>query len=542
MAWRLLSSTSMQTRTLSLALLLVVAGCGGGGTSNPDGVPGGDAGPPDAATGCTTTVAPRPGTVITATGAVTGTHAGTTYAYLGIPYAAPPTGALRWQPPAPAACWADERPATAYGPLCPQLADDGTTVIGDEDCLTLNVWAPDGAANAPVMVFIHGGGNTGGSASDPFYDGAALAEHAGAVVVTLEYRLGALGFYASGALDAERAEHVSGNYGILDQIAALRWVQANIAAFGGAPDQVMLFGESAGAQDTLIHVASPLSAGLFARAAAESGGAYRTSLADHETAMAMVTSTVGCAGVADELACMRAVLAADLAAIPSAMGPLAMGMRYVPAIDGYVLPDTVPDMLAAGTHNHVPLVIGTNAQETSRMVAHVTTEAEYRAAVTAQYGAAAPALLDLYPASDYASPQQALIAVTTDVTWTCPIRRLARAAADHQDEPVYRYHFSWHAPGAGGTAIGATHGLELAFVFRNFAAFGYPNPSPSDLALADAIEGYWGRFAATADPAGTPAWPRYDSASDPYLELDATVATGTGLEAVKCDALDGLVD
>ncbi len=540
MASWLLSSTSMQTRTFALSLL-ALAGCGSGGTANPDGVPA-DAGPPDATTGCTTTVAPRPGTVITATGAVTGMHTGTTYAYLGIPYAAPPTGALRWQPPAPAACWTDERPATAYGPMCLQRSDDGTTVIGDEDCLTLNVWSPDGAANAPVMVFIHGGGNTGGSASDAFYDGAALAEHAGAVVVTLEYRLGALGFYASAALDAERAEHVSGNYGILDQIAALRWVQTNIAAFGGAPDQVMLFGESAGAQDTLIHVASPLSAGLFARAAAESGGAYRTSLADNETAMAMVTSTVGCAGAADELACMRAVPAADLAAIPSAEGPLAMGMRYVPSIDGYVLPDTVPNMLAAGTHNHVPLVIGTNAQETSRMVAHVSTEAEYRAAVTAQYGATAAAvLLDLYPASDYASPQQALIAVTTDVTWTCPIRRLARSAADHQTEPVYRYHFSWHAPGAGGTAIGATHGLELAFVFRSFAAFSY-TPSASDLALADAIEGYWGRFAATGDPAGTPPWPRYDSASDPYLELDTTVTTGTGLESEKCDALDALVD
>jgi para-nitrobenzyl esterase len=127
------------------------------------------------------------------------------------------------------------------------------------------------------------------------------------------------------------------------------------------------------------------------------------------------------------------------------------------------------------------------------------------------------------------------------VTWTCPIRRLARSAADHQAEPVYRYHFSWHAPGAGGTAIGATHGLELAFVFGNFAAFSY-TPTASDLALADSIQGYWGRFAATGDPAGTPAWPRYVSATDPYLELDTTVATGTGLATAKCDALDALVD
>src|SRR5262249_30846164 len=182
---------------------------------------------------------------------------GAVYAWKGIPYAAPPTDDLRWRPPTAPACWTDEKMTIAFGPMCPQLDGIGQ-VVGDEDCLTLNVWAPPAATAAPVLVFIHGGGNLTGTVSDPLYDGAQLAAQTGALVVTLEYRLGALGFFANPSLDVESAANVSGNYGILDQIAALAWVQANIAGFGGAPDRVLLFGESAGAQDTLVHVASPL--------------------------------------------------------------------------------------------------------------------------------------------------------------------------------------------------------------------------------------------------------------------------------------------
>jgi para-nitrobenzyl esterase len=479
--------------------------------------------------------------VITASGPVTGSLDGSVYAWKGIPYAAPPIGDLRWKPPVAPACWTDEKVTTAFGPVCPQLDDSGQ-VTGDEDCLTLNVWAPTGATAAPVLVFIHGGGNTAGSASDAIHDGAQLAAQTGAVVVSFEYRLGALGFFANPALDAESSAHVSGNYGILDQIAVLSWVQANIAGFGGARDHVMLFGESAGAQDTLVHVASPLSKGLFASALVESGGSYRSTLADNENAMQTVVDAVGCTNATSTVDCMRGVPATMLASVASAITPLQPGLHYTPSIDGYVLADTVPNTIAAGAHNHVPLVLGTNADETSRMVPKVTTATEYAAALVTLYGQqGGSALLQLYPASSFPSPQQALVRATTDVTWTCPIRRLARAAADHQSEPVYRYHFSWRLPGAAGAAIGATHGLELPFVFRTFSALNY-TPTASDLALSDSIEGYWNRLAATGDPndATALAWPRYVSASDPYLELNTAITTGTGLAAAQCDALDAL--
>jgi len=522
--------------TKRILLLLCAFGCGD--DANPTVDSGAGDGSGDS---CSTSVVARPGTVLTTTGPVTGTSEGTVFAWKGIPYAAPPVGDHRWRPPAPAACWTDERMTTTFGMQCPQL-DDSAQVVGDEDCLMLNVWAPTSASGAPVLVFVHGGGNTQGSASDPLYDGAKLATATGAVVVTLEYRLGALGFYASTELDAERTEHVSGNYGILDQIAALSWVQANIARFGGAPDHVLLFGESAGAQDTLVHVASPLSSGLFAAALAESGGSYRTTLAQHETAMLELSSAVGCATAA--LDCMRAVPAATLAAVPSAVGPLASGMQYVPAIDGYLLVDTVPNVIALGAHNKVPLVIGTNGDETSRMVPRVTSEAEYETAVRALYGQATDALLAIYPASSFPSPQKALIRMTTDLTWTCPTRRLARVASEHQTAPVFRYHFTWTAPGVGGAAVGATHGLELPFVFATFAAIapGFV-PTAEDTALSAALQGYWARLAATGDPNGASAviWPLYDTATDPFLGLDRTIAAGAGLASDECDALEALI-
>ena len=489
---------------------------------------------------CATTVTAKPGTVITTEGAVTGDSTSGVWSWKGIPYAAPPTGDLRWKPPVPANCWTDERMTTAFGAQCPQLTDTGD-VVGDENCLTLNVWAPDGATNAPTLVFIHGGGNNLGSTSDPLYDGAALAKQTGAIVVTLEYRLGALGFFAHPALDAESAHHVSGNYGILDQVAALTWVKDNIAGFGGVPSQVLLFGESAGAQDTIIHVVSPLSKGLFSAAVSESGGSYKNTLAQNETAMLPVVSGASCSDASDVLACMRAAPAATLAGIAAAVGPLASGMRYTPSIDGYVIPDQIKTLIEQGKHNQVPLILGSNADETSRMVAHVTTDAQYQAAVVAQYGVAASnVLLPLYPSASFASPQKALIRLTTDATWTCPMRQLARVVSEHQTAPVYRYYFERTAPGAAGAAFGATHGIELPFVFRTFSTFGGGfTPAAADLAISDTMDTYWSTLAAAGDPnaAGLPTWPRYATATDPYLQLDATITAGAGLQTAQCDAI-----
>ena len=533
------SRSSRLSDILQVSIVIsMLAACGGGG---------GDTGlganaPEPVAARCPVDVAARPGTVLTDSGAVTGVNEGALWSWKGIPYAAPPLGPLRWREPEPAQCWAGERLASEYGAQCPQLADDA--VVGDEDCLTLNVWAPEQAEGAPVLFFVHGGGNTIGSASDPLYDGAELASRTGSVVVTIEYRLGALGFFAHEALSQESAAGVSGNYGFLDQVAALEWVQANIAGFGGDPARVLLFGESAGAQNTLVHMASPRSAGLFSSALVQSGGTYKTTLAQGIEQMAIVVDTVGCNG-ADELACMRGRSVAEIAAVPSAPGPLERGLQYGPLIDGDILPDNAAEVIARGEHNHVPFVIGSNAHETSRMVASVASEAEYEAVVRGMYGLPlGNLLLSQYPASGFASPRAALIRLTTDVTWTCPTRRLARAAAASQDEPVFRYYFSWTAPGPAGILIGATHGLELPFVFRNFSALssGF-EPSAADIDLSVTMQRFWSQLAAGGNPNAddTVVWPEYQSTGDAYMEFGSTVVAGEGLETGSCDFIDSIL-
>lgn len=508
----------------------------GGAPASPDGGPLESGSPSDAMS-----VLPA-GSVRVEGGVVSGAHVDGLWAWKGIPYAAPPVADLRWRPPAPVVAWEGTKTTTAFGQRCPQL-DEGE-VVGAEDCLTLNVWAPANAKDAPVLVYVHGGGNVQGSASDPLYDGKDLAARTASIVVTFDYRLGALGFFAHAGLDAESAAKVSGNYGILDQQAALRWVKTNIAAFGGAPGKVMLFGESAGAQDTLVHVASPLSAGLFASAAVESGGVYRTTLAEAKKATEPLVAAAGCTSAADTATCMRQKSAADLVNVPTAVGPLdRSGIRYTPAVDGYVLPRNALDAISVGSHNRVPIILGTNADETSRMVPNVSTETEYASTLTSLYGAElATKVQKAYPASRFESPRKALIAVTTDATWTCPIRRLARALAANQSPPVYRYYFTWKPAGVAGAVTGATHGIDVPFVFRTFAAFEGFTPDSSATALSDAMQGYWSRLGAAADPngEGAVAWPRYVADTDPYLQLDRSISAKTGLSTLDCNFLDAL--
>lgn len=532
---------------LATVLTALGAGCGDDAAVPPGGDPPdvGDAAPPsndDASPPACSTVTPRPGTVVTTTGAVTGAKVGSTWIWKGIPYAAPPVGPLRFKPPAPMPCWEDERPAIDFGPMCLQKQDDG--LVGAEDCLTLNVWAPEGVTNAPVLAWIHGGGNTVGTASDGLYDGQELATRTGSVVVSFQYRLGALGYFTHTSLDAEREEKVSGNYGILDQVAALRWIAANIASFGGDAKRVLLFGESAGGQNTLVHIASPLSKGLFSAAIVQSGGVYRTTLAEAEAQLTTLVERLGCNGD-DVAACMRAASAESIVAVESSIGPLdRSSFRYGPVVDGWVLEEDALSVISKGAHNHVPFAIGTNADETSRMVPNVTTPEEYAAAVAAQYGPYAPSLLEQYPAADYTSPRQALIRLTTDVTWTCPARRIARAGAANQTEPVYRYYFTWRPPGAARLLVGATHGIEIPFVFRSFASFGFSSyePSAADLSLSATMQGYWSRMGGTGDPngAGATGWPAYVAATDPYLELGDTIAAKSGLQTEACDLIESL--
>ncbi len=539
-------------RQLLIASLICSIGCSSNSALSPDG------GAPDAGGACVSTVTPKPGTVITDSGAVTGVALGTSsFVWRGIPYAAPPTGDLRWKPPAPPACWTDERPATAFAPDCPQFAGSGDgmvsssgTVEGAEDCLYLNVWAPQTAPAAPlpVMVFIHGGANVEGSASSANYDGQYLSEHGGAIVVSVNYRLGPLGFLVHSALEAENDKHVSGNYGILDQQAALAWVQRNIARFGGDTKRVMVFGESAGAVDVCVLVASPLSVGLFSRALMESGACYENPMAAQEPLGTTFAQNAGCGSASDVAACLRALTPdAVLKALPPTGAAVISSVQaFAPNVDGWVLLKSPIAALADGSANHVPFVVGSNSDETalaeSGIMPPITTEAEYETAVNAEYPTVANQVLNEYKAADYPSPAKAFVAVTTDARFICTARQTLRAAiAGAPDVAQYRYFFTH--PVENGTAalraLGAWHGEELAFVFHTLGATASYTPTAAELALSDSMVGLWSAFAATGNPGG--GWPQYASASDPYLGLDDVIAPGAGVRTTQCDFWDSLI-
>jgi para-nitrobenzyl esterase len=456
-------------------------------------------------------VAPSPDVVATEGGLLHGLTVGDTVGFLGIPCAAPPLGSLRWRPPAGVKPWSGVREARAFAPPCPQL-DDAGSVVGEEDCLYLNVWAPvDAVASAalPVLFFIHGGGHVQGSTSSQLadgtylYDGAGLAARARAVVVTSAYRLGVLGFLNHPALAAESGEGSSGNYGIRDLAAALGWVQRNISHFGGDPSRVLLFEESAGAVETCMLLVSPLATGRFSAALMQSGGCSARSRPEAEAFGEQLVGAALCAGAADVPVCLRGLPAATLVhAIPATASVVGAQSGYQPSVDGAVIPEPPMERLEAGRHNHVPLVVGANADETGRSVPLVMTEAEYEAAVRALLGgnqALTSLVLSRYPVSAYGgSARRAYVAVTSDSKFICTARRVARGAAHGQSEPVFRYFFT-HPFSNGSTLLrtfGAYHGIELMYVFDRLGALGY-SPTVGEVGLGEALIAYWRNLAAT---------------------------------------------
>jgi len=516
-----------------------------------------DAGPRDRGLrpdgGCPVTAIPGPGLVITDRGAVKGLRAGKTWSFRGIPYAAPPLGKLRWRPPQPAACFRGTLDASAWGPLCPQL-DEKDAVVGQEDCLQLNVWTPEPrpASPVPVMVWIHGGGHVQGGATMQsgtirIYDGQRLTEKTGAVVVTINYRLGALGFLAHAALTREDPHGSSGNLGVLDQLAALGWVQRNVAAFGGDPGRVLIFGESAGGVAVCTLVASPLGKGLFSAAAIQSGGCNARPLATDEAFGVKVFSGAGCQGAPDPPACMRA-LPADklLLAYPVKVDVAGKSSGYGSTIDNYVLLDVPERVIAAGRHNRVPAIVGSTSDETSRSVpAGITTEQAYEAAVALLFPtpAVASQVLAQYPVKDYASPRAAYVALTSDAKFVCTARRALLAFAKGQTRPVFRYLLSHRLDNGSALlrSLGAWHGVDVLYMFETLTVGGY-RPGAGDQAVSDAFAGYWSRMAAAGDPnkAGTTAWPVWSGSDDPHLVLDAPLSTAKGVRTRQCDFWDTL--
>jgi para-nitrobenzyl esterase len=491
-----------------------------------------------------------PTIAVTQSGAVQGVVEGDLLAFRGIPFAAPPVGNLRWRPPAAPASWQGIRSATTFGNKCPQT-NFNNGALGNEDCLTLNIYAtiPPVSSKQAVMVFFHGGAEVLGSAQDEPWDVAPPLANHGVIVVTAQYRLGLLGFLANPLLTAE-GQGSSGNYGLMDMIAALHWVQQNIAQFGGDPSRVMLFGQSAGSFNVQALLASPAAQGLFAAAGMESGSFpsnwLGSSITDAYPYYANLAQLLHCDTAADVLACLRAV-PADTLVVSSLNTPAHVFMNIEPN----VLPENPFDKLQRlGTP--VPLLIGSNSEEESQaeVFSPPLDASGYATLIHTQFDAllagAGNAVILLYPATDYTNPNYAHIAVESDYHYTCQTRAFARAVSGAQRPPVWRYLFTHRfETDASVNALRAFHTAELNFVSGNLQHVTYAGvpyvPDAAELTLADEIMGYWVRFAATGNPNGPGAapWSAYD-ASEKILQLDDTISTLTGYRNAQCDYLTPL--
>lgn len=489
-------------------------------------------------------------------GAVEGALLDATRAFYAIPYAAPPVGDLRWKAPSPADPWTETLEAKTKGSACAQnvALGNGFDANTNEDCLTVNVWTPNDAeqGSRPVLVWIHGGGFTLGSNADQAYDGKILSETTGAVVVSMNYRLGVFGFLAHADLAAEDAGHPSsGAYGIEDQRAALEWVKTNIEAFGGDPAKVTLFGESAGGISTCFHLVSPLSEGLFSSAILESGPCDQgRPLAAAEAQGEDLAVAVGCDGEADVPACLRSKTPTEVSTALTG-GPFIFGTgaSWFPAIDGYNLPEAPQKMVADGDVADVPIIIGANADEATIFFAlagsdfAIDDEAEFEMLANGIMPTHGAEIVAMYPASEYGSPQKAAEAAIGDAGFICNARRTARHITENGGT-AYLYHFT-HAPeGALFGGLGSFHSAEVRYVF---GTPGQLLPAPLDeaeVAFSKEVMGYWFGLSEKGDPNGGDllAWPAYDPAKDEHLTLAMPIESGKNLKKDLCDFWDSLYE
>ncbi len=483
-------------------------------------------------------------------GRVAGVVANGIASFKGIPFAAPPVGELRWKAPQPVKPWTGVKQATTYASSCMQ--DEmfaklfGATSGLSEDCLYLNVWTPAKSASdaLPVMVWIYGGGFVGGMTGVPAYDGARLAEK-GVVLVSVAYRVGAFGFLAHPALSKESGKG-SGNYGLQDQIAGLRWVKENIARFGGDPSRVTIFGESAGGISVSMLTASPAAKGLFQRAISESGGSFAPPKYANEGGQSVPPLRVAEAtgqkflmklGAAD-IAAARA-LPADK--VMAAQGPgMATTDAFWPVLDGDVLPGDQYELYTAGRFNDTPVLIGTNSDEGGLFAQPGATPQRFESAVRAGYGKYAEALLAAYPHGTPPEAAQAEKDLFRDSVFAWNTWAWAKLQSQKGKGKAYVYYFDHRTM---RSVNGANHGDEITYVFRNLnvgGVLGPPSPRPEDVAMSDLISSYWVNFAKTGDPngAGLPVWPAFTSADQRAMHFDTKSSARAVPNMTPMTALD----
>jgi para-nitrobenzyl esterase len=470
--------------------------------------------------------------VLTESGAISGVLESGLNIYKGVPFAAPPLGDLRWRPPTHVAPWTGTRKADAFAPACMQ---DGVSMPGEtppkvsEDCLYLNLWTPAQAdtksARLPVIVWIYGGGYINGSASMPLYWGDRLASK-GVIVVTIAYRLGPLGFFAHPELTRESPQHSSGNYGLMDQIAALEWIQRNIAAFGGDPKNVTIAGQSSGAISVSILMASPLAKGLFQRAIGESGGLFepvqlapKYLLANAERDGEKFAVSLG----ASSLQQLRQLPASQLTGN-------AGGISH-PVIEPYVLPLLPYEAFTSGQQNDVPLLIGSNAEE-ARSLVDVThlTAATFDSDLEHSWGPLPAPLVAAYPHTTDLEARQARLDLERDLRFGWDMWAWARLQAGTGKSPVYYYSFRQQPPFPAGSLYdgwGASHFAELWYVFDHLNQEPW-RWSAADRKVAEEISSYWVNFARSGNPngQGLPLWPAFTGGDGKVLLLGDPITVG----------------
>ena len=464
---------------------------------------------------------------------------GKVVAFKGIPYAAPPVGDLRWKPPVPAAKWKGVKQTTDFGSRCIQQSGYPDMIFHDpgesEDCLSLNVWTPKDAkpGSLPVMVWIYGGGFVSGSTSESRQDGQFLA-HRNVVVVSMNYRLGIIGFFSHPELTAESPHHASGNYGLMDQAAAIAWVKDNIKAFGGDPSNITIFGESAGSFSVSSQMASPLSKDNIQKAIGESGAAFYSSglhYPPREVSEKDDSEFAQNAFHTTSLAELRKLPVADLVKAANAK-TTPPPPRFGPNVDGYYLPDSVPNIYAAGKQAHIPTLGGWNADEVRSsvlMAPEKMTADRFKTQETAEFGEDADKFLSLYPAATDEQAVQSAGDLVSDRFIAFSTWRWLEAQVKTGEAPVYRYRLDLGSPGDKfhPAAAGAFHSDDIEYVFGALDSRQEIKVRPEDRELSDQIQIYWTNFARTGDPnkpetAGLPKWPTYNGGDEwQVMHLDA---------------------